>query len=485
MQERLATADIMPLVKEAAMANLRNSRLDEILFLVGVLAAAFMALVLINKTLLGGSMKVARPTLPSFFIMVYVVLMALPAIVWFYAAPSDPIRYTYFLAMQSVLISFPIGMFLANGLFADVSAPLRMTGRFFSSPLRKSVDDRYALRIFLIMLVIAAAVATIYLRTAAYVPLIGALTEYGQVDGSVVRSSIFWEGDAIHYAHALTVRLLLPFCLVYSYLMAGVYRGRWRYLYWLTFAWAAFVSSLTFDRTYPFSVVLFLALVMYFRYQSRQGVLGAASAKRPRRRVMSKTRLAVYLAAMLVLAMFVGGLVSQVQYNRPLSFEIIRDTALGFFIDRVLLDASYMAYIYFEEFNTPDRFLYGQSLHVLISKAFGVEFYPTISPSFVAELWLNFGWPGVLMGSALVGFVLQLIQVKFFDRKTIPTLSFFVILLLNGAWIIYGHLLATMVLSVYVPSILILMLLKRRRKAAARAAERIAPHIQDLVPHGQ
>jgi hypothetical protein len=42
-----------------------------------------------------------------------------------------------------------------------------------------------------------------------------------------------------------------------------------------------------------------------------------------------------------------------------------------------------------------------------------------------------------------------------------------------------------MVISVYLPSILILTSLKRRRKTAAIAAGRIPPHMPNVVPHTQ
>lgn len=476
-------ADILYLIKEQALENLRRTTLDDALFVVVVLASALITLVLIKKTLLGNTLQLTRLTIPSFFVAMYILLMSLPATVWFYAAPQNPIRYTYFLAMQSVLISFPIGMFFANALFRDVALPSRIVGRFFSSPLVKSGEDRYAFRVYVIMLALAVLVATVYLLTSGYVPLIGALTAYGQVEGSIVRRSVVAEGIPIHYGHALTARLLLPFCLLYAYFMSYVYGGRWRSLFWPTLGVAAFVSSLTFDRMFPLSVVLFLVLAIYFKFDDMAA--RAAVTGRRRRRGMYKVRLVGYVAALLFVSMLVGGIVSLTQFNLPMNLEIIRVQSTAFFVNRILLDAAYMAYLYFEEFDTASKFLYGRGFHVLVSLVLGVEFYPTISPSFVASLWVNFGWMGVLVGAALVGFVLQLIQLTVFNRKTVPALSFYIIMLLNGAWIIYGHLLATMVISVYVPSILILMFLKRRRKSAARPAKRIAPPSQDLVPHAR
>lgn len=459
---RLATADILHIVKAEALANLRRTSADDVIFVVVVLGVAITLLLLINAVLLGRSLQVKRVTIPSFFIGIYIALMSFPAIVWFYAAPKDPIRYTYFLAIQSVLVTFPLGVLMANAVFRDRSG--RLGTQFLSRPLRKTPDDRYAVRYWLLMLGAAVLVSTVYLLTSPYVPLLGAFTSYGEMEASLVRRAIVAEGVLIHYGHALTARLLLPFCLLYSYFMAYMYGGRWRLLFWPTLAVAAFVSALTFDRMFPFSVVLYLVLAVYFKYEDQR--VRAVVARR-NLTGLSKIRLVGYVLALLFVAMLVGGVVSLTQFNKPMDAEVVKVTATDFFFNRVLLDPSYMAYIYFEEFNDSSKFMYGNSFHVLISKAMGKEFFPTISPSFVAELWVNFGWFGVTIGSMLVGFTLQFIQVKVFHVKTVPALSLFIIMALNGAWIVYGHLLATMVISVYVPSILILSHLRHRRSLAS------------------
>lgn len=481
---RNANADVSFLIKELALNNLRHTTADDMLFIVAVLASALIALAIINRALLGNALRLAQLTIPSFFVGIYVVLMSFPAILWFYAETGDPVRYTYFIATQSVLVTFPIGMFFARTMANELS---RRSAQSFSQPLQQSEDDRYAVRYWVLMLAASLLVATVYLVTSPYVPLIGAITSYGDLAATDVRRAIVADGTAVHYGHALTARLLLPFCLLYSYFMAYLYGGRWRWLFWPTLAVAAFVSALTFDRMFPFSVVLYLVLAVYFKHGDQAARAKVEGRNLPRS--MARLRLVGYVAALLFVAMLVGGIVSLTQFNQPLGREIITETSSSFFINRVLLDPSFMAYIYFDEFNRPETFLYGTGFHVLVSQLFGIDFRPTISPSFVAELWMNFGWYGVLLGSVLVGFALQLIQVIIFDRKTVTSLTLFIILALNGAWIIYGHLLATMVISVYLPGILILWHLKRRRRAvaltAARSGPRTAPRLREIVRYGR
>jgi hypothetical protein len=449
-------------VKEIAIKNLINTPIVDLLFVVSVLGLAMLSLFLFKKFFLGSSLKLFRLTLPSFFLNVYIVLMSLPAVIWFYGT-TDAIRYTYFLAMQSVLISFPLGVLLANMLFVNSAIPSRIIKDFLYSNLSKTRQDSYILPFWILMIFFTILMATFYISTSHYVPLIGALTAYGQMPGELVRPSIYLAGGVIHYAHALAARFFLPFCLLYSYFMAYIYKGRWKYIFWVVLLLTVVIFLLTFDRSYPFSVFLFLALATYFKIKNSQLISTTRfpPVSKIHLRSTPTIRIAVSIFALLALAMVVGGIITVTQWNRPLNLMMVWKASIGF-IDRVLLDASFMAFVYFEQFNNPTTFLYGKSFHVLLSSLFGVEFYPTVSPSFVAELWLNFGWSGVLIGSAIIGFILQFIQLSLFRRKSIPTLSFYIILLLNGAWIIYGHLLATMVVSVYLLSILFLIFLNKR-----------------------
>jgi len=225
--------------------------------------------------------------------------------------------------------------------------------------------------------------------------------------------------------------------------MAYVYKGKWKYVFWIMLLSMLFASLLTFERVYSFSLFIFLILAAYFKNWQLMSKI--------------KIRLIVFVLIILILAIFVGGIVSRTQYNMSLDFKSIVSVTKRFFISRVLLDPSYMAYISFEEFSDPSTFLYGKSFRLL--SLFGVKFRSVASPSFIAELWLNFGWGGVIIGTIVIGFILQFIQLVFFRKKSIPFLSFYILLLLNGAWIIYGHVVGTMVVSVYLVTVFFLFLL--------------------------
>ena len=127
----------------------------------------------------------------------------------------------------------------------------------------------------------------------------------------------------------------------------------------------------------------------------------------------------------------------------------------GLLVSRIWLDPSYMTFIAFNEYNDATTFLYGKSIRVL--SLFGVEHVHFSSVGFVGDLWANFGPFGVIIGSIIIGFILQFIQLRLFREKGVLVLMVYILLLLNAAWLMYGSVLSTMVVSVYLLSILLLL----------------------------
>lgn len=427
--------------------------IDDLFFVVNVLASTVLIFLVLKKFLLGHSLKLSRLTLPSFFIVAYIILMPLPSIIWFYHSVHR-IRYTYFLAVQSVLISFPLGVGLANIFFRH---PARVITDFLSPSLSKTRHDSYLLPFYTFMLFSSILIIAALALTMDYVPLFGALTGYGKISGKLVRHSIYRVPDSIHYAHALAMRMLLPFCLLYSYFMAYLYKRGWKCTFWITVLFGSFSSLLTFERVYPLSLFVLLALAVYFKNSQQISNIHRPSMSEIFIVSKSRIRFAVLILAIFVLAIFAGAIISRTQYNLPLDLRSLWNALIAFPIRRIWLNPSYMAYIHFEEFNNAPTFLYGRSIRLL--SLFGVKFHHTVSPSFVADLWINFGWFGVIIGTIIIGFILQFIQLWLFRRKSIPTLIIYIMLLLNAVWLIYGHVLSTMVVSVYLLSILFLLFL--------------------------
>jgi len=429
---------------------LLTTKTSDWIFAVSVFVFAILSFLFLKRLLLGRSLELTHFTLPSFFIIIYIFLMSLPSIIWF-CSLTYPIRYSYFFAIQSVPILFLLGVMAANAVFRHPSSIVR---GFLSSSLTKTRQDSCVFPFYLVTVLSSIVIVTVYISVADYVPLIGSFTRYGEMEGQIVRHSIYKVPEIIQYAYALTVRFFLPFCVLYAYLMAYVCKGRWRYSFLIMFCLALFSSMMSLERSNTLGLFILLILAHY----SIKNVLIAKKQ-----------------ATILVVALIVGGLMHRAQYQLDINLKNIMGYMVGFFISRIWLDPSYMTFVAFNEYNYATTFLYGKSIRVL--SLFGVEHVHFSSVGFVGDLWANFGPLGVIIGTIIIGFILQFIQLRFFKKKSILTLMIYIMLLLNGAWLMYGSVLSTMVVSVYLLSILLLLVFLPIIEGAVGVERSIVPMV--------
>ena len=157
------------------------------------------------------------------------------------------------------------------------------------------------------------------------------------------------------------------------------------------------------------------------------------------------------------LALLLGGIVKRAQYQLDIDVGQMANYMSQILVSRIWLDPSYMCLAAFHEYNAATMFLHGHSIKLF--SFFGLEFTHFSSIGFVGDLWVNFGWWGILIGSFTLGFILQSAQLLFHKKTDILRFAIFVLLLVNSVWIIYGSVLSIMVLSVYGSSIFLLLIL--------------------------
>jgi hypothetical protein len=118
-----------------------------------------------------------------------------------------------------------------------------------------------------------------------------------------------------------------------------------------------------------------------------------------------------------------------------------------------------MALRAFETYNYDTYFLEGKFVRLFSvlgggeyaeSASFNVEVLAAAPVTFVGDLWRNWGWLGVLFGSAAYGFLLQTFQVVIFDKWTVLRSAVFVLLILGSLSVIHGNALGIVTLSVIV-----------------------------------
>lgn len=407
---------------------------DDAIFAFSALAFTVLGLLLMKTLLLGPSFEFRRMTLPSVLLTAYLIIMPLPSILWFLDS-SHPIRYTNLVAVDVVPLPYILGVWLANRLGR---IPPHTVKRFLDSELCRSREDGVFGRFQAVILVASAAVVGTYLLLAEDVALVASIQEYGAIGGDRLRHSIYELPDALIFAYAVVVRLCLPFCVLYSFLMAKVYRRAWRVRFGMVLTLSLVGASLSLERSPTLGILLMLLLAYPLSSRKRHGLL---------------------YAALVLAALFLGGLIHQAQYQLDIERRDIVDYMSNLLLNRIWLDPSYMTAVAFREFNSSTTFLRGQSIRLL--SLFGIPYQSFSSVGFVGDLWVNFGWPGVVLGSTLLGFTLQMIQGKCFQKKTVSTLVVYVLFLANALWLLYGSILSTMVVTVFAAGLLLLRSLPR------------------------
>ena len=384
----------------------------------------------VEKTLLGPSLRFARFTIPSFFLLFYLVLMAFPAIAMFYR-DEEPSRYTYLVAVWSVPVLYPIGIVLAN---LTEPTPNRAILGFQFSGLQKHPADQRFRPWYLASLAVGLVVAVLYCVMAPTVQLFTVLANPASITDAVVFR--FAENDLpawLHLAFEIVRRVILPIATLYAYTMAHVYAGRWRAEFAAVLSISLVVSAFTLDRA---PVIGLLAMVMIAAIVVRGGSL---------RQVFS-----LRLILVLVGTMTAAALVSIGQYGSVFEWQTLAYNVWYVFSYRVAQDAAYMASLAFDAFGGSHGFLHGQYIrlfsifsdqaYVASAADSGSDSLLTLGPvSFVGDLWRNWGWAGVVSGTVAFGFLHQLIQLRVFRVRTALTVSILVLLLLGSVLIIHGN----------------------------------------------
>ncbi len=396
-------------------------------FVFGLFALVFV----IEKILLGDSLRFTSFTLPSFFIIVYIILMSFSSM-FVFSEMDHPIKYTYFVALQSVLITFPIGVALANLL---VHNPSKIITNYLYSNLKKTQDDLKFLPVYKALLFSSFLILTFYFLYSNYVPLIEVIKAYPtSIDEQTLRFSENELPKIVQYLFELLRRFILPVCVFYAYFLSYVYKSKWKYRFWLLFSLTLLVNALTLDRGMP--IALFAMMILAYLLARNQSIFKVLNIK---------------LITLLVIAMSIGGIISILQYQRDFSSE--KAIAYTWYVSSygITQDSAFMASLAFELFNDKSGFLYGGAIRMFsifpgfsyVESHANDQFHELAAApvSFVGDLWRNWGWLGVIVGTICIGFVYQLVQLKLFRTKSITSLSFQVILLMGSVMIIHGNVL--------------------------------------------
>jgi oligosaccharide repeat unit polymerase len=383
---------------------------------------------LVMKMVLGQQLSFTRLSIPAFFMGVYFLTMSRPSLTFYRDMKPDAAK-SYLLAIHSVLITFPAGVLLAS-LFFD--RPKKLVDDYWTQRLEAAESDLSFMPIFYVLLSMSIPCFGMYFFYAEHIPIVDV---WNPTKLTLNKDDLrFAENELpklVHFSYEALRRIILPVCLLFAYLQARVLGGKW----WFMVAGVALLSllagAMTLDRA-PVVVVIFMVVIASLCVES--SFLKALSPK---------------ALALVALGCVLGGFVSVLQYQRAdeLALKEVFDRAWYVFGYRIMDDAAFMCSLSFENFNDETGFMYGRSLRILsvlpsveyIESRDFIEPFAVAPVSFVGDLWRNFGWPGVVLGSATFGFIYQAVQLKFFRYgRTVLSLTFLVLMLCGSVWIIWG-----------------------------------------------
>jgi oligosaccharide repeat unit polymerase len=356
-----------------------------------------------------------RITITNFWFVTYLAMIFFPAF-FVYAEQEGPYRGRFLFAVESVLITVPLGWWLASEYF---HWRRQETDLYFSKPV---YELDFALRFrtrFWLLLMVSIVLTILYFRDAGTIPLLYLLKNPGDYMQLVLlREESFKMLDSpLKYFYALARGTLYPFLILVAF---GCYlqsrQRRWLWLFIFTLILGVLFASLSLAKAPVALIVLQLGILTYLY---RAGHLS--------RRFMAAL-LILLLAFPVVIIMSIS------------SSDIGIQESLGAVSYRLLYIPATVVYYYYEVFPSQVPYLHGRSIDKyarltgqepfdtanyvgLYSDPMTIE---TVSANcaFIGDLNADFGLWGVLLGSIFTGFIMQSFHIYLMrKRKTVFNLA--------------------------------------------------------------
>jgi oligosaccharide repeat unit polymerase len=357
-----------------------------------------------------------RVTIGTFWYLTYLAMIFFPSF-FVYADQEGPYRSTFLFAVESVLITVPVGWWMANRYFHFYKEDVE---GFFARPIDSMDRSPQVYKRVGLLLVILTLLTGFYMREATTIPLFYLLRNPGDYKQLVLlREDSFKLLDSpLKYVYALARGVGFPLLILVSF--GGVLRKRgnkkWRTMFLISLTMGIFFASLSLAKA-PVAYI-FLVLTV-FLYLFRGGLL-------------SRRMVATFLV--LILLFPIGVILAVSSEDTTLAM------ALASTGTRLLYQPAAGVYYYFEIFPSHMPYLKGRSIGKL-AWLLGDSYFDTpnyvglyenpdavdsvnANAAFIADLNADFGMWGVILGGVLAGFIMESIQIYLFRRrKTVVTLA--------------------------------------------------------------
>lgn len=354
------------------------------------------------------------------FLWAYVLLMALPSVIVFANYSNKIASPLGFMFVQT----FPIFYILGHTLFQHI---------FTSNNSEKKISHLYSLEYCMAFnnivwsLIICAVIFCVYFLIFEEVPLLKILNEINnKADREEIRLAIYKSNIIVQFLHSYFVRFCLPFCFLYVCWIYKKYDIKsYKYISIFLAIFGIFFSILSLER----SQILFFTSILLMSFFSFE-------------KVKNYGRIVILVGLVVISFGFVTinqyGFSASVLAN-PL-FYVMKS-----FINRVILDPSFMTYVAFDFFPSEKEALSLSNIKFL--SLLGVEYRGVSSLGIVGDGWVSFKFFGVILYPIIIGFFLAGMDKILQEKDNVVAYSCFIILIMDSIVVLYSQLFSVMFIS--------------------------------------
>lgn len=348
-------------------------------------------------------------TIVSFWYFSYLAMIFYPAF-YVFSDQQTPFRASYLLAVESVLITVPIGAISAGQLFGFRSLE---TDHFFRKIPEIWVPNRRVATTFAFLFLLGLGVAVIHLSELKAVPLLYLFKNPGDYLYSTVlrEDALKLLNSPLTYLYYLVERSIFPFLIMVS---LGIYllsrKQQWLLMFIITLIVGVLYASVSLEKGPVAAIFLLLGFYVYIY---RGG------------RIRLRT-----VGSILVLTMcFPFMVVFELYHDSGVSAWEVLQALSG----RLFYSPAEVLYYYFEVFPAHVGYLHGSSIGKLAWLS-GISYFDTANyvgtygwpqysesisanATFIGNLHADFGILGVLVGGILAGFIMYSCHIYLIRQK--------------------------------------------------------------------
>jgi oligosaccharide repeat unit polymerase len=390
-----------------------------------------------------GLFNLTKLNISCLFYWLYLVVILTPGF-FIYNDEFTAARKAFLFGIESVLITVPTGIFLANRFFKFTKEEIT---KYFRSEVDSSPPTSLQSKLYLAILVLGVLLIVANILETPQIPLLYLLRNPGEaIAAAVLREESFkLLNSPFLYAYAVFRSVVFPFLIMVALGRYWIRKNRfWRWLFWSSLICGVGYAALTIEKSPVATIVLLLFLFYYLFNGGKVGKFAAIAAP----------VLFLSFPAMVILLAYEGG-------SETGGFGAVFQ-AIG---TRLFYTPAQVLYAYFEIFPKAFPFQYGASsgkiAELMGLKALnipnvvalymnqgtaGIE-SATANACFIGNLNADFGLPGVVIGGIIAGVCMQMVTIYFFRRpKTIVNIAAYAVCMWSFGLLVTSPL-PTMLLS--------------------------------------